>query len=865
MLRKLKLITIVLPLLITACGGDSDKPPTEKEEVIIPNISIETLVDIAIENNTQVAKFQVTRDSGSEVLLIGYLLSGSEDETLGSASSNDYQLKYADGSDVGDSITIKANNNSRIIELVPIKDEFNEVAETLNLSLQTSSKYILADSKAQAKIIDAQDNAQNRKVFYGTFGQQGDALTSASGVLSFILSGDNSYGLLNYSFSNLTSEQTDQHIHMAPSGQSIKDIEIKGNLQNWLWELAPGGIYKTKQDMLDALFAGVFFVNIHTANYSHGEISAPLKYDETISPPEIQPLTATDVDRDIIRFLNQATFGATPKTYQTLRAQISTNGDNRLQIYNQWIDEQISIEPNSMLEFTEAVLEHFPEEASSSVRRDTFWNLAVHGKDQLRQRMASALSQILVISDESATIRKAHKGAALYWDMLASQAFGNYNKLLKDVSLTPIMGHWLSHLRNQKQDVEKGYFPDENYAREIMQLFSFGLVHRNQNGTIILGEDNLPMPTYDNETIKNLARIFTGLSFSYKLKDGIKQENYWFLTYDNVNNSQYRWVEPMKFFPDFHDFESKTLFTDHQSTIVLPENSEQTAETAMLEFEKAINAIVAHQSTAPFISRQLIQRLVTSNPSPEYIARVASKFNLQGDLTAVVKAILLDPEARNPNALKSSTFGKIKEPILQMTAILRLFEAASQVPLGTQNNGLNIDINEGFESQASLLRLGDINLGQRTLGAESVFNFYSPNYAPTGELSSHSLVSPELQLFTESQLYSIINQFYKLVYSGLVRGNSNKYSVNTKAQLTVQLQYNNLNTLWSNTSGNNKEKAEALFDFVDFYLLAGQFKANKNQKIKDIIVNEIDDLDESSRYKLLIYSINANPEFTIQK
>jgi hypothetical protein len=321
----------------------------------------------------------------------------------------------------------------------------------------------------------------------------------------------------------------------------------------------------------------------------------------------------------------------------------------------------------------------------------------------------------------------------------------------------------------------------------------------------------------------------------------------------------------MKFFPDFHDYGQKTLFSGNQSTIDIPENSSHSNESAMQELELVINAIVAHQSTAPFISRQLIQRFVTSNPSPEYIARVASKFDENGNLTAVIKGILLDEEARNPNSLKSSTFGKVREPVLQMSATLRLFDASSQIPLGLGNNGLKLDVIDELDNNATLLRLGDFNIGQRALGSDSVFNFYSPNYAPSGSLSSHSLVAPELQLFTESQLYSIINQYYKLVYSGLVRGNSHKYSVKSKAQLTVKLNDNTLKELWNNTTGSNQEKASALFDYLDFYLLAGQLKANNNTKIKHIIINEIEDLDEAYRYALLIYTINANPEFIMQK
>ncbi|QBY04250.1 DUF1800 family protein [Thalassotalea sp. HSM 43] len=867
-------VAVALTILLSACGGGSGgskNDPVAKSPDPTPSVKIESLLNQAVEANGQVAKFKISRDSGTESLTIGYQLTGNSDITLGSANTQDYNLKYADGSDVGASFVIEENQNSRIIEVVPIQDEQHEVPETLSVTLTQNSQYILGHSNIDIQLIDDQDSAQSRKVFYGTFRPQGDALTSASGVLSFILAGDNSHGYLNYSFSNLSSEQTDQHIHVSPSGQAIKDIEPFGNVSNLEWDLSPGGIFKTQQEMLDALFSGLFFVNIHSANYAHGEITATLQYDENVAPVQQGELTKTDVDRDVVRFLNQASFGATPESYQQLRAQINDDGSNRIAIYNQWIEQQINIDANSMLALTEQIKPHFAlgnngeGEDGWNIRRDAFWNMAIHGNDQLRQRMAFALSQILVVSDETQKLKNAYKGTANYWDLLANQAFGHYNQLLKDVTLSPIMGIWLSHLRNQKQDAENGYFPDENYAREIMQLFSFGLVHRSANGAVKLGADNLPMQTYDNDTIRNMSRVFTGLSFSHKLSDGVKKENYWFLTGDWVAEQQYRWLEPMKFFSEFHDFEQKQLFSDNGNTVIIDEGVNHTSQAAMTELDQTINALVTHSSTAPFISRQLIQRLVTSNPSPAYIERVATAFAQNGDLKATVKAILLDPEARNPHALNSTTFGKVKEPILHMTAMMRLFNARSGIPLNEQQNGLNLAVSDGYASHASLLRLGDLPIAQRALGAASVFNFYLPDYTPAGELASQSLVAPELQLQTESQLYTNINLYYQFIYSGLSRWRVENFTNYSKAQLSVKFDEQHLEQLWQSSNGDNSSKAQALIDYADFYLLAGQLAANNETQISEQLVTALDDLAPEYRYKLLLYVISASPQFILQR
>ena len=833
----------------------------------------------AYELSNDFAKFIIERSGSSGALSVTFNLSGNTDVTKGSASPEDYKLVYSDGGDVGNTLELSANQNLRVIEVQPVQDNLHEVPETLTLTLTTSSSYDLASNNSDAVvIIDASNDSENSKVFLGVFSPQSDAITSGSGLLSLILSGDNESAQLSYNFSNLSSLQTDQHIHLAPSGTMIKDIEQTGPLIKYVWDLAPGGPFVSKQAMLDTLFNGEFFLNIHTANYPAGEISARIIYQADVDAPEEIPLSTADIDRDVIRFLTQATFGATPETYQTLRQQIDDNGDNRLQVYSNWIEEQFSRPATSLLQLTDASVDIFDKKIGDNEkvekpyysRRDSFWPIAMFGKDQLRQRMTFALSEILVIGDQPQTIYQAYRGVAHYWDQLAGNAFTTYRQTLGDASLHPIMGAWLSHLRNQKADIEQGFYPDENYAREIMQLFSFGLVHKQMNGSTKLGDDNLAMATYDNDVIKAMAEVFTGLAFSYRNSGGNKTVNVNFFLNNNPNHEyQYRWTEPMKFFPDYHEFGEKTLFTSGGETLTIPAGTDHSAAAAQTELDTVLDALVSHESTAPVISRKLIQRFVSSNPSAEYIERVANVFGQTGDLKAVIRAILLDKEARNPAAINSPFFGKLKEPILQLTALMRLLQAKSAIPIGSGNGNdslaLNLSIAEQYDEGATLMRMGDGDIGQRALGSPSVFNFFLPDFAPTGELASNSLVSPELQLYTESQLFNIFNAYNTLIKDGLYRNSAKTYSDYSASELTVNLNKNILPTIWNQAAGNNLTKAEAVVDYLDFYLSAGQLKQNHNSNTRQIFIDTLVTADEDERFDLAIFGASISPEFLIQR
>jgi len=863
----LKCVLLTIAVILSACGGGGDSSTDKQGEnpppIVKPTIVISLVKELAVENNNTLAKFSLNRTGSTEAIAIEFTLNEEIQTTIAYAENSDYQLVYSDGEIVGSQLTLVENQNTRIIEVHAVEDSQHEVKETLNIALTSSADYQLGnETQVSVVIADADNSDENGKVFLGYFTAQEGVSTTASGVMSLILQGDNEQALITYTFSDLGSEQTDQHIHLAPSGTMIKDIEHLGSITNYVWDLSPGGPFTSKQQMLDTLFEGKFFLNIHTANHPSGEIFATFNYDASITPQPNTSLTEKDIDRDINRFLTQASFGATPDTYQAIKSQINQTGSNRLQVYEAWIDEQMNLSATSMLTLTDKTNALFPDEDGWHARRDAFWPIAIYGKDQLRQRVTFALSEILVIGDELNTVRKAYRGLADYWDTLASNAFGRYDTLLEDVSRHAVMGVWLSHLKNSKANPDDGIFPDENYAREIMQLFSFGLVHRQNNGAIKLNENNLPQQTYDNNVIKELARVFTGLSFSHKNNSSIMEDNNYFLLGSNTNDYQFRWTEPMRFFTYYHDFDSKTLFHDGNKQITI-EATNASIENADNELKNVIANIVAHPSTAPFISRQLIQRLVTSNPSHDYILRVSSVFGETGDMAKTIKAILLDPEARNPSVVNSIITGKVKEPILRFSALMRLLDAQSSIALTALD--LPEDQLQLYEEQSTLLRLGDLAIGQRNLGASSVFNFYLPDFSPTGQIAKQALVAPELQLMTESQLVTTMNISYTLLNNGYARSSSYNKSNFTKNQVLVSLSLDSLKTQWQSLTGDDETKSIAIIDYLDFYLNAGQLSESENKNTVTAVKTAMASTDNlEDKLTIALYGLFNSPEFLIQ-
>ncbi len=451
------------------------------------------------------------------------------------------------------------------------------------------------------------------------------------------------------------------------------------------------------------------------------------------------------------RFLMQASFGP---SLQEMDRVVALG-------YEAWIDDQVANQGMYLHEPYIAALDQDHRFGFGEIRNYSkgqfgvpgqnattpFFRGALQARDQLRQRVAFALSQILVASRADSNLEDRPQAMCQFYDIFIRHAFGNYEDILWEVSMHPVMGRYLSHLGNQKARPEINQFPDENYAREIMQLFTIGLWELHPNGERILDITDEPIPTYDNDTIKELARVFTGV---------------WYGGLSFGQGSDY--LQPMALHADRHDFDAKPIFIGRTAPgrpdITLPARTESTAN-AELDVRDAVAMLFNHPNTAPFISSQLIQFLVTANPSPSYIERVQAVFvdngsGGRGDLGAVVKAILLDDEARSPEHFLKEDFGKLKEPVLRMTSLARAFDLGRYDDLVWWN--LNSFQSAGFQVPTM---------------APSVFNYYRPDYQAPGEVRTENLVSPVFQITDSFTTIALPNYLWEILSDGFPGGRGN--------------------------------------------------------------------------------------------
>jgi uncharacterized protein (DUF1800 family) len=395
-------------------------------------------------------------------------------------------------------------------------------------------------------------------------------------------------------------------------------------------------------------------------------------------------------------------------------------------------------------------------------RQSAWWKLALTAPDQLRQRVAFALSQILVVSDVALGDDSRAEPLAAYYDILGQEAFGNFRTLLERVTLNPMMAEYLSSLRNAKATFDASgaalTTPDENYAREVMQLFSIGLVRLQPDGTLLLGDDGLPIPTYNQTTITELAKVFTGWAYPSSNANAFRTAG------ANYYNA-------LQLFPAFHDDGPKNLAPVLATPIPASQGGAK-------DLQLALDALFQHPNTAPFISKLLIQRLVTSNPSPAYVYRVAQRFiddgaGVRGNLGAVVRAILTDHEARSAEVAATPSFGKLKEPILRLSGILRGLKASTSsgryvgfrvtvdgqpITSATPRPATAAQINMA-PSAYSGTRLDGVqgSIAQAALRSPTVFNFYHSDYVLPGPLAAAGLVVPEFEITDDNFAISVPN------------------------------------------------------------------------------------------------------------
>ncbi|WDI30158.1 DUF1800 domain-containing protein [Hyphococcus flavus] len=522
----------------------------------------------------------------------------------------------------------------------------------------------------------------------------------------------------------------------------------------------------------------MFFV----AGCSSSEESPPPETPPGTLPPPTASITASEASR----FLNQATFGATAEEIERLQSMG----------YAAWISAEFAKPQESLLQSV-LLVEASGAEAGQNELSETFWTRAIVGDDQLRQRVGFSLSQILVASYSDGMLAERPVAMANYMDMMSAGAFGNFRQTLENITYSPAMAIWLTYLQNQKADEEGEVVPDENYAREIMQLFTIGTLELGSDGQVRLDGMGEPIETYDNSDVTELAKVFTGLSWA---------ERGQFLGRPDTVRSEYL---PLVMFEAEHSPEAKSFLG-----VTIPPNTPGDQSIAI-----ALDALFNHPNTAPFISRQLIQRLVTSNPSPQYVGRVANAFRSgryvfaggevaggsgRGDMRAVVAAILMDDEARDAAFMSDPAYGKLREPVIRFTHWARAFGVTRT----------NIDAVEDLRDTRA-----PSSLNQQAYRSPSVFNFYRPGFvAPGTESAAAGLVAPELQITTAASVTGYANFM-------------DEFIVNRDNRANIAPDYSPELALAGDPS--------ALVDHLDLLLTAGALSGSARSRIIDA-VNAID-------------------------
>ncbi len=534
-----------------------------------------------------------------------------------------------------------------------------------------------------------------------------------------------------------------------------------------------------------------------------------------IPEPPPAPMALSPADgavTDAVRLLTQASFGPDRAAIQA----ILDNGARR------WIADQMNPALTPISSFSGEQIET-PQD-----RLDRWWFNAVAGPDQLRQRVALALSEIFVVSDRNAELAGRPEALASYMDMLSRNAFGSYRQLLEDVTLHPAMGLYLSSIRNRPPG--PGIDPDQNYAREALQLFSMGLVQLRPTGRPERDSQGNTIPTYDQSIIEGFAHVYTGWTYS----DDVACDFDGDATYLNV-------TEPMRLCEAYHDTGPKKVL-DHANNpagLCDPAFTDgcylPAGQSGAEDLADALDNIASHPNVGPFISRQLIQRLVTSNPTPGYVFRVARVFDrTRGNLGQVVSAILTDREARNPAFTRYPFYGKVREPMLAFTGLYRALNL--YMPDDDPYDGEPVS---AFRFERSAEESQSAMLGQAPLSAPSVFNFFSPDHQHPGVTANLGLEVPELRIVTEATVVSVANaMFWRIIDIG-----HSNLDVANELALVAQ--------------------PAVLVDHLDALLMAGQMSDGLKEQLLLILGSP-----EGTPLQLLqvaLYLVFTSPDFMIQR
>lgn len=643
-----------------------------------------------------------------------------------------------------------------------------------------------------------------------TLTPQGDAASAGSGSATLTLTRDLSAAVLRFSYSGLTGPLISQHIHAA-DGTILFDVDTARPQADGsrVWRIQAAGTFD-QGEIVAALRAGECYLNLHTAAYPAGEIKGffrPASGSQTFTAPPPPPSLpeGPPTAQDAARLLLQATFGPRPGEVEALQQKGLTR----------WLDEQLALPAVSHLATYDRLVAAGEVPASALVR-ESFFAQAIEGADQLRQRVVFALSELFVTSDRDCDVRGNSAGQAAYLDLLARHAFGNFRELLEAVSLSPSMGVYLDMAGSSRSLPELGLNPNENYAREILQLFSIGLYQLHPDGTLRLDADNQPIPTYDQEVVEGFARAFTGWTLGGQ--DQIDPG-----TFVTPKPSFRVAMEPWTF---FHDTGEKHLLDG----AVLP-----AGQSAQVDLEQALDLIFQHPNVGPFVCRSLIQRLVASNPSPAYVYRCGQVFadngaGVRGDLAAVLRAILLDYEARSAVVAQRPDAGHLREPVVRQVGLLRALTAKPR---------------RGRWDSLGQLGRKALSTGQIPLRPPTVFNFFEPGFALPGEIAQAGLVSPEFQITTETTVAGTANLLLAILGLG---GRTGPLLFDLAPFVPPQAPTD-----------------EALLDRIDLLLFAGSLSGATRDILRAALADPGFPQPPDQRVPTLLWLAGLAPESVVQK
>ncbi len=546
-----------------------------------------------------------------------------------------------------------------------------------------------------------------------------------------------------------------------------------------------------------AITSGATSVSLAVENPDPGATSSAPEIvtfaNPTVSAPPTVNATAAG------RLLDQMSFGPTAESIQ----QVEQEG---LKAY---LLDQLA-QPASLIEVslpTNLPKDSLPVYCLRSAQgcvNYAWWDHAITGPDQLRQRVAFALSQIFVASEDSVWI-----GAfPYYWDVLMNDAFTNWSTIMQDVTLSPAMGVYLNMMNSAKAPA--GSIPNENFARESMQLFSIGINQLNMDGTPVLDTTGQPVPNYTEAQVESFARVYTGWTSANA--DGSNPGKL-------VSGSHWVYTQPMVAVEKYHDQTAKTLL---RGTVLAA------GQTTEQDLEGALTNVFEDPSLPPFVCKQLIQHLVTSQPSPAYVARVAQVFandgtGVRGDMGAVLTAILLDPEAREgDDGSVVEGAGHLREPILWLTAVMRGLEA-------TKSTG-DASSYQGIDNAAA-------QLSEPLLQAPSVFNYFPPSY----QLPDTSTLAPEFSLENSAMIIDKLNIADQIISNTLGKEAVDLSSTGTLGQLAAV-------------------SADALLDRLSLVFLHGEMSADMRNVIKDELAGIS---DPAQQVRVAVYLVITSPQFKV--